>query len=158
MKAATISELKKELKTHPPELLVDYCVRLAKHKKENKELLTYLLFESADETGYIQSVKEEIDEQFKALNRSSIYLIKKTVKKVLNTTHKYIRYSGKKQTEAELLIYFCQKLKGSGISLKRNRILFNLYDKQLTRISKALGQLHEDLQFDYEDELKSILL
>lgn len=158
MKASTISELKKELKLRHPDKVIEYCIRIAKHKKENKELLTYLLFESDNESGYIESVKNEIDNQFSTLNKSNIYLIKKTVRKVLNMTNKYIRYSANKQTEAELLIYFCKSLKDRHIPIKRSRILGNIYDRQIVKISKALSTLHEDLQFDYADALEEILL
>lgn len=157
MKASTISELKKELKLRHPDQVIEFCVRIAKHKKENKELLTYLLFESDNEFSYVESVKNEIDEQFKTLNRSNIYLIKKTVRKVLNMTKKYIRYSANKQTEVELLIYFCKKLKELEIPIKRSRILNNIYDRQVFNISKALATLHEDLQFDYNEDLAELI-
>ena len=62
MKAATIHEIKQELSTVKPGELVELCLRLGKFKKENKELLTYLLFEAHDEQGYIQGVKKEMDE------------------------------------------------------------------------------------------------
>jgi hypothetical protein len=116
------------------------------------------LFESDNENGYIESVKSEIDNQFSTLNNSNIYLIKKTVRKVLNMTNKYIRYSANKQTEVELLIYFCKSLKDRHIPIKRSRILGNIYDRQIVKISKALSTLHEDLQFDYADDLEEILL
>ena len=45
MKAATINELKQELQNIPPAKVTELCLRLARFKKENKELLTYLLFE-----------------------------------------------------------------------------------------------------------------
>ncbi|MFW5774472.1 MAG: hypothetical protein ACOCWD_07300, partial [Tangfeifania sp.] len=104
METASISEIKKELKNLSPQQLQDVCTRLAKYKKENKELLSYLLFESFNEQHFIQEVKDEIDEQFSHLNNSSLYLAKKTLRKVLRTTRKYIRFSGSKQTEVELLI------------------------------------------------------
>ena len=49
MKAATVHEIKVELSTLKAAELVDLCLRLTKFKKENKELLTYLLFEGHDE-------------------------------------------------------------------------------------------------------------
>ncbi len=59
MRTATINELKKELGTVPHAQLVgELCLRLAKYKKESKELLTYLLFEAHSLDGYIASVKE----------------------------------------------------------------------------------------------------
>ena len=53
MKASTINELKQELVNSPAPALVDLCLRLARFKKENKELLTYLLFEAHDTPAYI---------------------------------------------------------------------------------------------------------
>lgn len=52
MKAATISQLKKELAKLDHEDLLDVCVRVAKFKVESKELLTYLLMRADDEVGY----------------------------------------------------------------------------------------------------------
>ena len=46
MDTASISVVKKELKNLDNEKLIELCLRLAKHKKENKELLSYLLFEA----------------------------------------------------------------------------------------------------------------
>jgi len=53
MKTATVTQLKKELKHHSQAELIALCLRLSKFKKENKELLTYLLFET-DEDLFIQ--------------------------------------------------------------------------------------------------------
>ena len=46
MKAATLNELRKELQALSSKELVEICLRLAKYKKESKELLTYLIFEA----------------------------------------------------------------------------------------------------------------
>lgn len=154
MKAASISVLKKELSLLPPKDVMEICMRLAKYKKENKELLSYQLFEANDELNYIISVKSEIDAQFAEINRSTMYYIKKSIRKILRTTHKYIRYSGIRRTEVELLIYFCSKLKTSGIPINASTALSNLYQAQFQKIKNALATLHEDLQYDYEQELK----
>jgi len=156
METASISEIKKELKNLSPQQLQDICIRLAKYKKENKELLSYLLFESFNEQHFIQEVKNEIDEQFTHLNRSSFYLAKKTLRKVLRTTRKYIRFSGSKQTEVELLIYFCQKMKESGLKSRSSRVIQNMYARQVERIKKALSLMHEDLQYDYVEEVEKL--
>ncbi len=150
MNPASISELKNELKTLTPKQLQEVCIRLVKYKKENKELLHYLLFEAGNQQIFIDSVKAEIDDQFKNLNRSSFYLAKKTVRKVLKTTNKYIKFSGVRETEIELRIYFCLKLRKSGLRLSSSRVLLNLYQNQVKRIRSVLAMLHEDLQYDYE--------
>ena len=59
MNSASISEIKKELQRLDVDALHTICLRLAKYKKENKELLSYLLSDAHDEAGYIRSVKEE---------------------------------------------------------------------------------------------------
>ena len=111
MKAVTVSVLKKELKQHTQEELIEICLKLAKFKKENKELLTYALFDSHDEDEYIREIKEEIDVEFSKLNHDSLYYVKKSVRKILRMLKKYIRYSKKKETEAYVLLHFCGKLK-----------------------------------------------
>ena len=72
MKTATVTELKKELKTRSQADLVELCLKLSKFKKENKELLTYLLYEADNELQYIVNVKSEIDLQ--SSFRSEVFL------------------------------------------------------------------------------------
>lgn len=156
MDISSISNIKKELKNLPAEELQEIVTRLAKYKKENKELLSYLLFEAFNEEDYIRQVKEEIDIQFSSLNKSSFYLAKKTLRKVLRTSNKHIRFSGKKETEVELLLYFCKKMKTSQLNYKESRVVFNMYINLVKRIQKAISMLHEDLQFDYREELENL--
>lgn len=156
MKAVTVKEISGELQNLSPKELRDLCLRLARFKKENKELLTYLLFEASDEAGYIESVKQEIDLQFGKINRKSYYFIKKGLRRILLNTRKFIRYSHNKKTEIDLLIYYCVKLKKFNPSIQRNTALRNLYLKQVAEIRQKLGFLHEDLQYDYLKELKAL--
>ena len=149
MKAATVAQIKKELQFKSQEDVMQLCLRLARFKKENKELLTYLLFESDSEEGYIETVKEEMDAMFADININSYFYIKKSVRKILRTLKKYIRYSGNKATEVELLLYFCEKLKSFQPSIQRNTTLKNLYQRQLDYVQKKIPALHEDLQHDY---------
>jgi hypothetical protein len=157
MKPASLNELKNELKNLSSSQLMDVCLNLAKYKKENKELLTYLLFEAGDETSYIHEVKEIIDGIFRELNRYNLYLAKKALRKALRETNKHIKYSGKKQTEAELLIHYCKKFRDSGVKYRSSPVLTNLYNRQVLRIGKTILQLHEDLQYDFMEELKPLL-
>jgi len=156
MKAASISEIKNELGDLSPARLAALCLQLAKYKKDNKELLSYLLFEENDMTAYIESVKKEIDQLFTEINASHLYFAKKTLRKILRITGKHIRYTGSKQAEAELLIYFCRKMKDSGIHFSNSVVLMNLYQAQLKKINAAIAGFHEDLQYDYIKELKKL--
>ncbi|HKB44553.1 MAG TPA: hypothetical protein VKC90_09185 [Chitinophagaceae bacterium] len=157
MKAATIHEIKQELSAVKPAEIIELCLRLARFKKENKELLTYLLFEANDEKEYINSIKKEIDDLFETINLSHLYFAKKTLRKIVRVINKYCRYSSNKQTETDLRIYFCQKLKASGIPFHRNTVISNLFESQLKKINSVLATLHDDLQYDYLRELKPLM-
>jgi len=156
MKAVTVKEISQELLNLTPKELRALCLRLSRFKKENKELLTYLLFESSDEASYVEGVIKEIDKQFEQVNKKSYYFIKKGLRRILQNTRKYIRYSQNKKTEIDLLIYYCTKLKKFAPSIKNNVALLNLYLRQIGIIREKLGSLHEDLQFDYGLELKAL--
>lgn len=156
MKAATVREIKQELSTLSQPEMIELILRLSKFKKDNKELLTYLLYEAGDEAAYIQSVKDEIDFLFTEINLSSYYFMKKTIRKILRQVKKYIRYSQKKETEAELLIYFCNKLLDLKPPIKKNTVLINLFWRQKELATKAVNTLHEDIQFDFKGSLDEL--
>ncbi len=156
MKAATVAQIKKELGYQSQKELIELCLRLSKFKKENKELLTYLLYESENEAGYIESVKTEVDEQFQLINTSSYFYIKKSVRKILRMVKKYIRYSKQKETEVELLLHFCTTLKEMKPSMYKNVSLTNIFNRQILTIEKTIAGLHEDLQYDYNLELEEL--
>lgn len=156
MKTASLSELKKELKVLPPEDVIEHCIRLAKYKKENKELLDYLLFNCFDEDVFIQDVKTEINVQFVDLNESSLYLAKKTLRKVLRTVNKFIKFSGSKKVELELCIYYLQKINETNLAIENSKVLSNLYHRQLDKIEKALSKIHEDFHLDYSDDIEEL--
>lgn len=156
MKSATVQEIKQELSSLPPSRLAELCLRLVKFKKDNKELLTYLLFEASDLTAYIANVKKEIDLGFEELPKPNLYLTKKSLRKVLRTTTRQIRYTSSPQAEVELLTYFLSKIRQSGIPIEKHPVLTNLYQGQLKKVRSAIASLHEDLQYDYEKALKDL--
>ncbi|WP_282123502.1 hypothetical protein [Algibacter mikhailovii] len=149
MKAVSLREIKKELNTLSTTEIQELCLRLSRFKKENKELLTYLLFESYNETGYIDGIKVYMDEEFESINRASYFYIRKSVRKILRNVKKFIRYSQNKETEVELLLYFCQKLKDFQPSISGSIQLQNTYQRQIVLSKKIINNLHEDLQYDY---------
>ncbi len=153
MKTASLNDIKKELSTHNSRDLLEYCLRLAKFKKENKELLQYLLFEAEEISTYIKEAKSQIEEQFLQMNKSNIYFIKKSVRKILRNINKQIRISMSRHVEAELLIQFCNCIIKYSIPIKESRQLNNIYENQLKKIDKTLASLHPDLQYDLKREL-----
>ncbi len=158
MKAATIHEIKQALIGNSAKELAELCLRLAKFKKENKELLTYLLFEASDEELYIKEVNQEISTEMDQIDPGqNLYFAKKSIRKILRIANKHIRYMGSKQAEIAILLQFCQCLKQSGIPFMKSTALNNLYHQQLKKIEKAISTLHEDLQYDYRRMMEDAL-
>jgi len=153
MKAASISEIKTELKSKSATQLLELCLRLGRFKKENKELLTYLLFEADDIETYISHVKEETNNSFAEVNTSNNYFAKKSLRKILRIANKHIKYTGSKEAEASLLLHFCTGFKGLKLPTHKNTALTNLYNGQVKKVEAAIAAMHEDLQHDYLGEL-----
>ncbi|HRG01056.1 MAG TPA: hypothetical protein PKZ75_08070 [Bacteroidia bacterium] len=157
MKTSTVSELKKELVELPQKQLVDLCLHLAKYKKDNKEFLDYLLFQSHDKSSFVNAVKTEIDEHFEELKtQTNLYYVKKSLRKLLRLITKYCKYIADKALAAELHIYFCRKMKTSDIPYHKSQLLINMYEQQLKKINTLIKGLHEDLQQDYLNDLEEI--
>lgn len=155
MKAASLNEIRKDLQAADEDTVRKICIRLARYKKENTELLTYLLYEADNEQAYIENVKEDITELFTTLPKGgNTYFIKKTLRKILRFADRQIRYSGIKQTELEVRIFFCTKVKEERVPLQPGTVLYNLYQQQLKKINAIFEKLPEDLQADYEREVK----
>ena len=148
MRTATLQDLRQELKNLDRSALSELCTRLARYKKENKELLTYLLFEADNADGYIEKIKLIISEAFAQINTSNDYLVKKSVRKILRTTNRYIKYATNKIIEVELLMHFCTSFKNQNIP-RRSTALMNLYKGQTKKLERIILLLQEDLQYDY---------
>jgi hypothetical protein len=157
MKPASVKDIKSELIYKSKEELVELCLMISKHKKENKELLTYLLFERGNETEYVKEIKVEMNKLFEEINYQSYYHATKGVRKVLRICKKYIRYSKNKETESEVLIYFCAKVKRVSQLFEYNGSLCSIYDKQLEIARKKINSLHEDLQYDFSLMIEDLL-
>ena len=156
MKAATVKAIKEELNMRSREELVELCLSLSKFKKENKELLTYLLYEVSDELSFINSIKDEIDLAFKEINRTSYYFLKKSIRKILRNTKKNIRYSKKKQTEVELILFYCNRLKNLSPPISKSIPLTRIFEREILRVEKIVAKLDADLQYDYGNEIEII--
>lgn len=157
MTTASLQEVKQELNHLPSAKLVELCIALAKYKKENKEFLGYLLFESYNKNKFIASIKMNMDSLFSELsNQKNFYFLKKNLRKILRIVNKYCKYIGDKSATAELLIYYCSKIKEAKIPLHQSIALENIYLSQLKKIKAIINILHEDLQQDYFSELTKL--
>lgn len=157
MKSGSLNEIKKELQQLEPNRLAELCISLAKYKKENKDYLDYLLFESHDKAGFVAQVKQEIDLLYSEINPDmNLYYAKKILRKILRIVNKYIKYIGDKPMAVELHIYYCRKLIESKLPIEKSARLVNLKAAEIKKIKTLLIALHSDLQYDYIRELEGL--
>ena len=157
MKPERLNEIKKELKSLESAELVEICLKLAKFKKDNKELLSYLLFEAHDPAAYTENVKLFLQDSFTTISRNQ-YQQGKELRKILRLLNKHIKYVGSVETEIELLLWYCSAMIDSGIVRAQQKVAYSIFTRQLEKIRKLTLKLHEDLQFDYLRELDRLLL
>lgn len=153
MKAASVSDIRKELLDKNTKELQELCLRLARYKVENKELLSYLLFEAHDEAGYVSAIRNDLEELFDQLPEGNVYFIKKSLRRILRVMSKQLKYSSIAQTEVEVRLFCCHLILDKRVPLEKSTVLSNMYVQQLRKIETALAKLPEDLQFDYANEL-----
>ena len=151
-----LQDIKKELQHLPTEQIAELCLRLARHKKENKELLAYLLFEAYDESAFIEKVKAEAGFMFSQLPVQS-YNAAKSLRKILRLLSKYSKFAATKGTEITLLINFCNNYLQYADRKSSYKPLRLILVRQLEKIRGLIGKLHEDLQFDYSNEYNEML-
>jgi hypothetical protein len=157
MKAESSEEIKRELKNLPPKKLMELLLRVARFKKENKELLSFLLFSSDDLGGYVDSLKIAIDEELSALPKSSVYLTKKTMRKILRMIARQNRYMGSKWAYAELMLHFCKACLKRNIAPLKHQALYKIWRAQVEKISDIIPELDEDLQFDFRKAVEGLV-
>lgn len=156
MKAEKLTDIKKELTSKSPKELTELILRLAKYKKENKELLSYQLYYSQEPMDYAEALKEELAPEFSGLQKHYYYSTK-GLRKILRTLNRHIKYTASKQVEAELLIWYCNNFMLFADMKTSHKPLQTLLVKQLQKITKVLPKLHEDLQFDYQQEFEQLV-
>jgi len=157
MKSAALNDLKKELKQLTPHQLTELCLRLAKYKKDNKELIGFLLFDAHDKNAFVKELKEEIKVQFEEIDKTNnLYYVKKSLRKILRQIVKYCKYLDDKTLSTELHIYFCEQLKQSGIPFRKSQLLINMYEQQLKKINQLIAGMHEDLRADFNKDLEAL--
>lgn len=156
MKSASLAQLEKELRQLEAQELVQLCLKLAKYKKENKELLNFLLFESTNKENYLERIKEELENSFYEINRKSAYTTKKGLQKVVRLMTKHIKQNASLTAELDLRIWFCKKVRHARIDLDMDQVISNLYYREISKIQAVLQKLHEDQREDYRDAMQSL--
>ncbi len=158
MQAASVETIKAELKQMPPKQVLDLLLRLARFKKENKELLTYLLFESNDEESYIQQIKQEIKEELEKIDGLPAYQYKKQFRKIQRKINKPIKYTGSKSSAVELYMYMLRMISEKKKTVFIHSFLEKSSQQYINKIEKAIPGINEDLVHDIKRQLQEFKL
>ncbi len=150
--ASPLAEIKKALVKLDQGELLDTCLKLARFKKDNKELLTYLLFLAQDEIGYANYLCQQLSELFDEKANPQT----KTIRKIVRWMNKCLRYSGNKETEAQVRIHFCRTLRGVRGFRYEERVIENIYHRELKKIHAAIEKLHPDLKADFRHSMAEL--
>jgi hypothetical protein len=156
IEAYGLQDIKKEIQHLSAPQLAELVLRLARHKKENKELLAYLLFLADDEAAFIEQSKYEVSMMFYIMP-SRAYDAAKVLRKILRLVTKVSRFSASKNVEITLLISFCYNY----LEYVDRRVTYKpmrtILIRQVEKIAKLIGKLHEDMQFDYMNDYNQLL-
>lgn len=156
MNPASIDDIKKELQRLPPKKVLELTLKLARFKKENKELLTYLLFEAGDEEGYVKSLQLEMDEMFADVHKAPSATVKKQLRRITRLITRQSKYMGSKSAAAELHLHFCSVLQSHPDNLLNITSANTIFHQQLNRAEKLIPMLEDDLQRDYQRRLETL--
>lgn len=151
-----LSDLKKELLELSKPELIQLCLRVAKLKRENKELLAYLIFDSEDPIFYAQKLKPEIKEVFEQPFQHAYYLTK-SIRKAMRLITKYYRFTSNKQGETELLIYLVEEFYLSWRNEYRYQALGKVIFRCLEKAQSNLKKIDEDFRADFEDPINELV-
>ncbi|MBC7914940.1 MAG: hypothetical protein H7Y07_12550 [Pyrinomonadaceae bacterium] len=156
MRVEKLSDIKKELRLLNTEVLTEICLRLAKYKKDNKELLSYLLYDADNPLNYAEEVKSTLLLNFKNLNKSA-YTSTKELRKIIRLLTKHTKYTGSKEVEIEFLLWFCTNFLQYADTRSSHKPLQAILNRQLEKIKRILPKLHEDLQYDYSATFTNLI-
>lgn len=154
---ASLKVIRDELALLNNKELVGIISSLIRFRKENKELITYLLFDSKDEAGFIKSIKAETEFAMEPVTRYNVRPYLKLIRKTLKNIRKAIKISGKNETAVQLLMHFCTVIKQKNLPVTRFKGLNLVWDRCIHDITKNILTLHEDLRYDYTQELNALI-
>lgn len=163
MRYAKFNMINNSLKTIREEIshlskneLEEICIQLAKFKKENKEFLSYILFDINNEENFASQLEIELQSLFSEVNIKSAYYAKKQIRKIIKTASRYLKYTKVKETHVRLYIYILKEFKALNISYSANSALQKIEINLKNKICNLIEGLHEDLQYDYKQLFKDL--
>ena len=156
MKIASLAEIKKELQHLSQKELITLIADLSKFSMDNKLFLYFKLYGREQPGLFAEMVQEELINDFRNGNQRNAHYAKKSAQAIRRKLNKYLKFTKDKPTQIELISFFCEMLYEYGYLMYRHPVIENLYLLQVGKVERLLGQMHEDLQFDYRDKVKEL--
>lgn len=156
MEIPSLALLRKELSYLTEKELIDLVSDLAKFSRENKAYLYFKLNESPQPGLFVETVKEDLEESFQTANLKNYHLAKKSAQGIRRKLNKSLKLSKNKADQAELILYFCEKMKVYGYLKFKHPVIQKLYELQIQKAEKLIQKLDEDLQYDLNLVLESL--
>lgn len=160
MKIASLAEIKKDLKYLSDKELIEIIADLSKFSTDNKTFLYFRIFGKDDPALFKEMVQEELFQEFLKANRGNFHQAKKSAQMIRRKLNKFLKFTRDKSTKVDLITFFCRKLSEFGFLDYRHPVIENLFYMQLRKMETLIREMHEDLQYDYQDkvgELKNLV-
>lgn len=156
MQPSSTKSIKTALQEQDKKALIDIIMELIRAKKVNKEQVSYLLFQASDHVEYVSGIKKMIEEAFDSMNTSSLYFVKKSLRSIIRSATKFIKYANDPVVEAEVFIFLAQQIIRLDIPVKKHQVMLNMYNALMQKIRKAHQSMHPDLQYEFDKILPQI--
>jgi hypothetical protein len=156
MKIASLAEIKKELQHLSQKELIEVITDLSKFSTDNKLFLYFKLYGREQPDLFAEMVQEELINDFRNGNQRNAHYAKKSAQAIRRKLNKYLKFTKDKPTQIDLISFFCEMLYEYGYLMYRHPVIENLYLLQVGKVERLIGQMHEDLQFDYRDKIREL--
>lgn len=157
MSIGNIKEIKDELIQLNQKELIQLVLDLGKASADNKAFIYLKLKQKDDPEFFMQLAKDTLQQEFGKGNTSNPYYAKKSAQAVRRNLNKFLKWNKDKSTQAELILYFCRELLAYGYLRGRHPVVVNLLQAQFNKVEKLISGMHEDLRYDYEQELDELI-
>jgi len=156
MKIASLAEIKKELQNLSQSELIALVSDLSKFSADNKLFLYFKLYGRDHPELFSEMVQEELISEFRNANTRNSHYAKKSAQGIRRKLNKFLKFTKDKPTQVDLISFFCEMLYEYGYLMFRHPVIENLYLLQVGKVERLLGQMHEDLQYDYRGKLMEL--
>jgi hypothetical protein len=156
MKVPSLSDLKKELNFLDEKEAKNLLLELVKYSSENKSFFYFQLYSRENVYFYTQNIKDELELLFLSANTNHLYVAKKSIQAIRSKLTKFLKFTKNKADQAEVILFFCEKMNENGFLSFRYPVITNIFNSQLNKAKKLVLSLHEDLQSDYESKIQEL--